>query len=55
MVKIVSIFLIAMVVLALFGRARLSGLGKALLSRPCPRCGRRVARQGGCKCDRGAA
>jgi hypothetical protein len=54
MVKIVTIFLIGMAVLALFGRARLSGLGRALLSRRCPRCGRRVAAQGGCKCDRGA-
>ena len=56
MVKIISLFLIAMVVLAIFGRLRLPGLGKRKgrsqikEARKCPDCGTYVLEPGPCKC-----
>ena len=51
MIKIVSLFLIAMLVLALFGRLRLPGLDK-LDKKKCPRCGRYRIGKGPCDCER---
>ena len=51
MIKIVSLFLIAMLVLALFGRLRLSGLDM-LDKKKCPRCGRYRIGKGPCDCER---
>jgi hypothetical protein len=51
-IKIVSLFLIGMVVLAMFGRLRLPG-SKRLASAKCPRCGRFRIGKGPCKCGRG--
>ncbi len=48
MVKIVTLFLIAMVVLAMFGRFWLPGIGMKRIGK-CPRCGR--FRIGSAPCD----
>ncbi|MGB8624033.1 MAG: hypothetical protein WCD16_14560 [Paracoccaceae bacterium] len=56
-IKIVSLFLIGMLVLAMFGRLRLPGPGgKPLnLSKPgkCPHCGRYKLGKGPCPCRKG--
>jgi len=49
MVKIVSLFLIGMLVLAMFGRLRYPGK-KQLDSRKCPKCGRFRIGRGPCGC-----
>lgn len=52
-IKIVSLFLIGMVVLAMFGRLRLPGVGR-LTSKKCPKCGRYRIGSGPCDCGKGA-
>jgi len=49
-VKIISLFLIAMVVLAMFGRLRLPG-SKRLAQAKCPKCGRFRIGKGPCGCS----
>jgi hypothetical protein len=49
LLKIVSLFLLGMVILAVFGRLRLPGRGKAA-SRRCTRCGRFRIGKGPCDC-----
>ncbi|MBD3676812.1 MAG: hypothetical protein HUJ27_00230 [Rhodobacteraceae bacterium] len=51
MVKIVSLFLIGMLVLAMFGRLRFPGQSK-LASRKCPNCGRYRLGKGPCDCGK---
>lgn len=58
MVKIISLFLVAMAVLALFGRLRFPGSGKGrgpkrLGAARCPACGRPRIGAGPCDCGRG--
>ena len=48
MVKIVTLFLIGMLVLAMFGRLRLPGRGKRAAR--CPACGRPKIGNGPCGC-----
>jgi len=48
-IKIVSLFLIGMMVLAMFGRLRYPGQ-KQLQSRKCPKCGRYRIGRGPCGC-----
>lgn len=50
-VKIVFLFLIGMVVLAMFGRLRYPGKAK-LEAMKCPRCGRYKLGKSGCDCQR---
>ncbi len=50
-VKIVFLFLIAMGVLAMFGRLRLPGRDR-LASRKCPKCGRYRIGKGPCACGK---
>jgi len=50
--KIVSLFLIAMVVLGMFGKLRLPG-SKRLSSAKCPKCGRFRIGKGPCSCGHG--
>jgi hypothetical protein len=57
MLKIISLFLIFMVVLAMFGRLRWPGSGKKGRAMPkprvCPDCGRYNLRGGRCRhCDK---
>ena len=52
MVKIVTFFLIGMVVLALFGRLRFPG-SDMIASKKCPRCGRYRIGKGPCPCGKG--
>lgn len=49
MIKIVTLFLIGMVVLAMFGRLRLPGRNR-LSARKCPKCGRFKFGSGTCDC-----
>ena len=49
LVKIVTFFLIAMAVLALFGKLRFPGQAR-LASAKCPRCGRYRIGKGPCAC-----
>jgi hypothetical protein len=51
-VKIISLFLIGMVVLAMFGRLRLPRLpgSKRLAQTKCPKCGRFRIGKGPCGC-----
>ncbi|SFO90160.1 hypothetical protein [Tranquillimonas alkanivorans] len=51
MIKIVSLFLIAMLVLAMFGRLRFPGQ-KKLTSMKCDRCGRYRIGKGPCACGK---
>jgi len=54
MIKLTSLFLIAMVVLAMFGRLRIPGTkGGRPLPKPgkCPRCGRYRIGSGPCDCE----
>lgn len=58
MVKIFSLFLVAMAVLALFGRLRFPGAGKGrgpkrLGGARCPTCGRPRIGAGPCDCGQG--
>ena len=50
MVKFVTLFLVAMVVLAMFGRLRFPGQ-KKLESMKCPKCGRYKIGKSGCDCS----
>ncbi len=55
-IKIVTLFLIGMVVLAMFGRLRLPGADRLkgrLSNRRCPSCGRFRIGRGPCPCGRG--
>lgn len=52
MVKIVTLFLIGMAVLAMFGRLRFPG-SKTLASKKCPSCGRYRIGKGPCPCGKG--
>lgn len=57
LVKIVTLFLIGMAVLAMFGRLRIGRYrigrrGPRLVSRKCPACGSPVAGKGPCPCGR---
>ncbi|MFY2823772.1 hypothetical protein [Ruegeria sp. MALMAid1280] len=51
-IKIVTLFLIAMGVLAMFGKLRFPGQ-KRLQSSRCPRCGRFRIGKGPCACEKG--
>lgn len=53
LVKIVILFLVAMGVLAMFGRLRFPGQ-KRLNDAKCPRCGRYRIGKGPCSCDKDA-
>ncbi|ALI55305.1 hypothetical protein [Celeribacter marinus] len=50
--KIISVFMIFIAVLALFGRVRFPGQTK-LASMTCPKCGRYVIGKGPCACKKG--
>lgn len=50
-VKIISLFLIGMLVLAIFGRLRIPGVRK-LSSLKCPKCGRPKLGKGPCECEK---
>ena len=49
--KIVSLFLVVMAVLAMFGKLRLPG-AKRLASHRCPSCGRFRIGKGACPCGK---
>ena len=51
--KIVSLFLVGMAVLAMFGKLRVPGQ-KLLTDRKCPKCGRYRIGKGPCPCGRSA-
>ena len=51
MLKIVSLFLIGMAVLAMFGRLRLPGSRKKLEARKCTKCGQYRIGSSGCACE----
>jgi hypothetical protein len=53
LVKVVVLFLVAMAVLAMFGRLRLPRLGRKD-ARKCTRCGRFLIGKGPCDCSKGA-
>jgi len=55
--KIITLFLVVMAVLAVFGRLRFPGLGrgpKRLGAARCPACGRPRIGKGPCDCGQGA-
>lgn len=54
-VKIVTLFLVVMAVLAMFGRIRVPGQGikRRLSSKTCASCGRFRIGKGPCPCGRG--
>ena len=52
MIKVVTLFLVGMIVLAMFGRLRLPGADR-LASRRCKSCGRLRIGRGPCPCGRG--
>ena len=52
MIKVVSLFLIGMVVLAMFGRLRFPGQAR-LQSLKCDGCGRYRIGKGACPCGKG--
>ncbi len=52
MVKVVTFFLIAIVILAIFGRLRFPGQAR-LAARKCPDCGRFRIGRGPCECTKG--
>lgn len=61
MIKVFSLFLVAMAVLAVFGRLRFPGLGRRAGRRPkplgaaqCPACGRPRIGKGPCDCGHDA-
>lgn len=55
MVKIVTLFLVGMAVLAMFGRLRLPGIGKVALQKPrkCGDCGKFLFSNDPCDCRSG--
>jgi hypothetical protein len=54
-VKIITLFLVGMGVLAMFGKLRLPGGRRVSLNKPrkCPRCGRYQLGKGPCPCRKG--
>jgi hypothetical protein len=55
LLKIFSLFLIGMAVLAVFGRLRFPGGGrKSLGAAKCPKCGRPKIGKGPCDCGKGS-
>ncbi|MCE8538135.1 hypothetical protein KBY27_11785 [Ruegeria pomeroyi] len=54
LVKIVALFLVGMMVLAMFGRLRFPGASR-LKSAKCPRCGRYRIGKGPCACGHGGS
>lgn len=52
MVKVVSLFLIGMLVMAMFGRLKYPGQ-KRLQAAKCPKCGRHKFTKGPCDCGQG--
>ncbi|WP_425043183.1 hypothetical protein [Primorskyibacter sp. S87] len=52
--KIVSLFLVVMAVLAMFGKLKVPG-SKRLASARCPRCGRFRIGKGPCACGHGGS
>jgi len=53
-VKIITLFLIAMGVMAMFGKLRMPGKSKkALSSKKCRACGRHKIGKGPCPCGKG--
>ncbi|WP_176473815.1 hypothetical protein [Actibacterium ureilyticum] len=56
-VKIVSLFLVGMAVLAMFGKLRLPAIGKGRMglakAGKCPHCGRHKIGKGPCPCRKG--
>ena len=53
MVKIVSLFLIGMLILAVLGRLRIPGV-RRLKSAKCKKCGRYRIGKGPCSCEQGS-
>ncbi len=55
LVKIVTFFLIGMMVLAMFGRLRVPGVGKVALQKPkrCKKCKRFLFNNDPCPCEGG--
>jgi len=51
-IKVVSIFLVGMIVLAMFGKLRFPGQGK-LNPRRCGKCGKFLIGASQCRCDKG--
>ena len=51
-VKIVSLFLIAMAVLAMFGKLRIGWLKKPARQKKCPDCGAYIIGNGPCACQK---
>ncbi|WP_324752173.1 hypothetical protein [Roseovarius sp. Pro17] len=51
-IKIVMLFLVGMVVLAMFGRLRFPGQ-KRLAAAKCPKCGKYRIGKGPCPCQKG--
>ncbi|WP_226782949.1 hypothetical protein [Oceaniglobus trochenteri] len=54
MIKVVTFFLIGMIVLAMFGKLRFPGQ-KRLKSKKCHRCGRYRIGKGPCDCGKGTS
>jgi hypothetical protein len=53
LIKVITLFLIGMGVLAMFGRLRFPGQAR-LASAKCPKCGRYRIGKGPCGCDKGS-
>lgn len=55
MIKFVTFFLIGMLVLGMFGKLRMPGMGGRKMSKPgkCPHCGRYRIGPGKCACGKG--
>lgn len=55
MLKIVSLFLVGMAVLAMFGKLRLPYVGRVALKKPrkCKSCGRYLLSNDPCSCGKG--
>ena len=52
-VKIITLFLIGMAVLAIFGRLRFPGGARGRTARACPACGAPLIGRGRCPCGKG--
>lgn len=52
LVKIVSLFLIGMAVLAMFGKLRMPGKKKLSAPRKCRKCGGFILGRGPCNCEK---
>jgi hypothetical protein len=51
-IKVISLFLIGMMVLAMFGKLRLPKIGSKKVKR-CKKCGAHLIGKGACDCGRG--